>query len=77
MTIDEVIKTCEDITNEEAPCPRYCMRLCGECVKEHEKIAEWLKELKRRREYDGEIIGSGALSNAYNNDLAEVRYEKL
>ena len=25
-----------------------------------------MEELKRRREYDGEIIGSGALNNAYN-----------
>ena len=30
------------------------------------QLAEWLEELKRRREYDGEIIGSGALNNAYN-----------
>ena len=30
------------------------------------RLAEWLEELKRRREYDGEIIGSGALNNAYN-----------
>lgn len=37
------------------------------CTNETDRrIAEWLEELKRRREYDGEIIGSGALRNAYN-----------
>ena len=35
-------------------------------AEEHEQITEWLEELKRRREYDGEIIGSGTLNNAYN-----------
>ena len=35
-------------------------------AEEHEQLAEWLEELKRRREYDGEIIGSGTLNNAYN-----------
>ena len=32
----------------------------------HEQLAEWLEELKRRREYDGEIIGSDTLNNEYN-----------
>lgn len=32
----------------------------------YKQLADWLEELKRRREYDGEIIGSGALNNAYN-----------
>ena len=36
------------------------------CAEYHEQLAEWLEELKRRREYDGEIIGSGTLNNAYN-----------
>ena len=35
-------------------------------AKYRKQLAEWLEELKRRREYDGEIIGSGALNNAYN-----------
>ena len=35
-------------------------------AEEHEQLAEWGEELKRRREYDGEIIGSGTLNNAYN-----------
>ena len=35
-------------------------------AEEHEQLAEWLEELKRRREYDGEIIGSGTLNNEYN-----------
>ena len=36
------------------------------CTNETDRrIAEWLKELKRRRDLDGELIGSGALKNAY------------
>ena len=35
-------------------------------AEEHEQLAEWLEELKRRREYDGEIIGSDTLNNEYN-----------
>ena len=37
-----------------------------ELKEEAQQRAEWLEELKRRREHDGEIIGSGALNNAYN-----------
>lgn len=34
-------------------------------AEKHEQLAELLEELKRRREKDNEIIGSGALNNAY------------
>ena len=52
ITIDTVIELCENqiLFSNE----------------EYMKLAEWLEELKRRREHDGEIIGSGALNNAYN-----------
>ena len=38
---------------------------CIESGRYHEQLATWLEDLKRRREYDGEITGSGALKNAY------------
>ena len=47
-------------------CADYYSKPCKECANEHEQLADWLEELKRRREYDGEIIGSGTLNNAYN-----------
>lgn len=40
---------------------------CLNCAKEHEQLATWLEDLKRRREYDGELMGSGALNNAYQS----------
>lgn len=50
MSIDEVIKTCKDITNYEEPCPGYCMRrTCDKCVQESEQLVEWLEELKELR----------------------------
>ncbi len=66
MTIDDAIAKYKEITNTDANCPIHCMRSCDKCVQESGQIAEWLEELKRRREYDGEIIGSGSLNNAYN-----------
>lgn len=52
MTIDEAIAFCENQISFSN--------------EEYRKLASWLEELKRRREHDGEIIGSGALNNAYN-----------
>ena len=66
MTIDETIEMYKKIANTDSNCPRYCMNPCEDCVKECKQVAEWLEELKRRREYDGEIIGSGTLNNEYN-----------
>lgn len=40
---------------------------CLNCIEQHEQLVEYLEELKRRREYDGELTGSGALNNAYKN----------
>ena len=57
MTIDEVIKTCKDITNYEEPCPGYCMRrTCDKCVQECEQIAEWLEELKDYRDKNKMVV---------------------
>lgn len=60
MTLDEAIKRCEEKAKElkkdadylDAP---YGMDTsarteCLECAEEHEQLAEWLKELKARRD---------------------------
>ena len=44
MTIDEAIKHCEEVADSK----------CDECGAEHRQLAEWLKELKERREHDFE-----------------------
>ena len=81
MTIDEAIAHARQVAKNQRKdydncktkleygckdCADYYSKPCKECAEEHEHLAEWLEELKRRREYDGEIIGSGALNNAYN-----------
>ena len=40
MTLNEAIQHAEAIVNSQ----------CGECAEEHRQLAEWLKELKYRRE---------------------------
>lgn len=40
---------------------------CIESGRYHEQLATWLEDLKRRIEYDGELMGSGALNNAYQS----------
>ena len=81
MTIDEAIAHARQVAKNQRKdydncktkleygckdCADYYSKPCKECANEHEQLADWLEELKRRREYDGEIIGSGALNNAYN-----------
>lgn len=57
MTIDEAIAKYKEITNTDSNCPAHCNISCDKCVQESGQLAEWLEELKRRRE----IIGSSAL----------------
>ena len=45
MTLDEAIKHCEKRAKENRT------EGCIECAKDHEQLAEWLKELKEYREF--------------------------
>ena len=78
MTIDEAISRIREVAekhrNNIVPKERYhnmpwidkSNEVSMRSAEEHEQLAEWLEELKRRREYDGEIIGSDTLNNEYN-----------
>lgn len=44
MTLDEAIAHCEDVSESA----------CGKCAEEHRQLAEWLKELRERRQNDRE-----------------------
>ena len=70
MTLDEAIKHAEEKAEElESTCALW-KRLadeeglsmpsdyepCEECAEEHEQLAEWLKELKRYKEADNELL---------------------
>lgn len=58
MTLDEAIKHCEEKANELRKDSdiyknfwnsQKAQEDCLECAKEHEQLAEWLKELKKLR----------------------------
>ena len=57
MTLDEAIKYCEELAEENLSmvndglcCTDDQARVCLECGKEHRQLAEWLRELKVHRE---------------------------
>lgn len=63
MTLDEAIKHCKekaeelreysDVLSETSTTPKGKeISDCLECAEEHEQLAEWLEELKARREVD-------------------------
>jgi len=59
MTLEEAIKHAEEKAQEQRdnavlwdthPALKERVNACLECAKDHEQLAEWLKELKRYRE---------------------------
>lgn len=58
MTLDEAIKHCEEVAHEKRIESGECISVndlenaeaCYECGEEHKQLAEWLTELKQRRE---------------------------
>ena len=56
MTLDEAIKHCEEVAEENQAVVDSCdyyeenMVKCEECVKEHRQLATWLRELKQLKE---------------------------
>jgi len=53
MTLDEAIKHCNEVAErlEGKNGYAYTDATCEECAKEHRQLAEWLKELKRWKEF--------------------------
>ena len=54
MTLDEAIKHARDKANEQKYYASFergkRIQSCKKCAEEHEQLAEWLEELKDRRE---------------------------
>lgn len=75
MTLDEAIIHAREVAEKNRRQYKNCPadrkdiehQTCEQCAKEHEQLAVWLDDLKRRIEYDGELMGSGALNNAYKS----------
>ena len=75
MTLDEAITHEKELAKEIYIEAMLChanpddgkLDGCIERGKDHEHLAEWLEDLKRRRKYDDELMGSGALKNAYQS----------
>ena len=55
LSIDEAIQQARYVADEHSDCWRNCENIekcCKECEYEHEQLAEWLEELKKRRSED-------------------------
>lgn len=60
MTLDEAIAHCkEEAERQRQKVPQYehlnlmyAAEGCKECAAEHEQLAEWLTELKQRKEHE-------------------------
>ena len=54
MSIDEAIAHAREIADKNSDCWKHCINdgSCSVCEKEHEQLAEWLEELKKRRSED-------------------------
>lgn len=50
MTLDEAIQHCEEEVELAKKTPHIKGGLVEKCGQEHEQLAQWLKELKDRRE---------------------------
>ena len=56
MTLDEAIKHCQEVAEENQAIVDACdyygdnMAECETCADEHRQLAEWLKELKKFKE---------------------------
>lgn len=56
MTLDEAIRHCEEVAEENQAIVDSCdyygenMAKCEECAKEHRQLATWLRELKAYRD---------------------------
>lgn len=83
MTLDEAIKHCEEKARElrdrakpyeEKPCTRVNMMYansCNECAKEHEQLAEWLKDYRRllTEQQTGEWIDTGDMEEYWGEEF--------
>lgn len=64
MTLDEAIRHCEDVAAEQKmkALAAYSegdyekSKDCIRCSEEHRQLANWLKELKTRREADHNLV---------------------
>lgn len=73
MTLEEVIKHCEEVADqlEGKDGYAYTDSTCDECAKEHRQLAEWLMELQAWRRL-GELF-NGLLTKEQIKKLKEKR----
>ena len=91
MTLDEAIKHCLEQAEENDNCADKCeavygedngiIEACRECANDHRQLAEWLRELKERREAD---VQNEVLQYLFNKEreaesmpYSDVRQERI
>ena len=91
MTLDEAIRHCLEQAEENDNCADKCeavygedngiIEACRECANDHRQLAEWLKELKERREAD---VQNEVLNYLFNKEreaesmpYSDVRQERI
>lgn len=68
MTLDEAIQHAREVASGDR-CECANIR-CNDCWREHEQLAEWLEELRDRRQAPGrELISRAAAIEAVRHDL--------
>lgn len=83
MTLDEAIAHAKEVASKVRKNGNYLhfrgneriANECDECASEHEQLAEWLEELKARREADRWIPVSERLPETTNLILLSVKHE--
>lgn len=87
MTLDEAIKHCEEVAEENEEISLYTpiefipvdlsIEKCQECANEHRQLAEWLKELKAYKEQSSDAISRQAVLDIYDDYNVTVENGEL
>ena len=82
LNIDEAIAHAKEIADKNSDCWKHCINdgSCSVCEKEHEQLAEWLEELKKRRSEDYGYMADIHQSIGYRkaiDDFAEKIKENI
>lgn len=71
MTLDEAIRRCEEVADR---LQQGCDEVAKGCEADHRQLAEWLKELKERREHFADVSKKDTISRQAAIDAEGYRW---